>query len=466
MSRERVYQLADGQELHCGETVRLLPEKREACLGTLDGSPVFAKLFLDSRRGKIHWQRELDGIKALQQRGILTAELLYAGVVGDDDLPLIVLAQLPGPVTMRTAWDEADPGGVQQLLEDMVTVLAKHHLAGVCQTDLHLDNFVISEGQIYSLDGAGVTVVEGELGLQQGLDNLALFMAQLAPRWATYAPTIYEFYLAARGVEQGPGSEYLSQQIERLREWRWNRFKGKLFRDCTAFRFSKSSDRVEIVVRQYATPEFDALLRDPDATYPGREGALKNGITCTVWSAKVDSLPVVIKRYNAQGVFKGLIRRFVRGRAMLSWENAHMLGFYGVSTPRPLAVLQRRVGCWNTTSYFMTREMDGICIYYWLLDDVRSSAEIRQMVRQVVELLVQLHKHKISHGDMKVANWFVEHGEVVLIDLDTMHRHRCDILFRRAWRSDVRRFMQNWEKLPELQALFRDEFDAQGLDWR
>jgi tRNA A-37 threonylcarbamoyl transferase component Bud32 len=210
----------------------------------------------------------------------------------------------------------------------------------------------------------------------------------------------------------------------------------------------------------------DALLSDPDASFPGREKALKNGATCTVWATQVGALPLVIKRYNSQGWFKGLIQKVVRGRAMESWENSHLLGFYGVATPRPLAVLKQSIGWWKTSSYFLTEEMDGICIYYWLLDEARTDAEKKDMVKKVAELLVQLRAHKISHGDMKVANWFVVDNEVVLIDLDTMKKYRSSLLFRRAWRGDLKRFMKNWRPLPDLFFLFRDEFRAQGLEWR
>ena len=95
--------LEDGRILSCIETVRSLPHKRQVFLGDLDGRPVFAKLYLDPGRRQRHWQRELDGINAFQQRGILTAELLYAGAVGEERFPLIVLARLPEPVTLKAA---------------------------------------------------------------------------------------------------------------------------------------------------------------------------------------------------------------------------------------------------------------------------------------------------------------------------------------------------------------------------
>ncbi len=457
--------LEDGRVLTCIETVRLLPGKRQVFLGDLDGSAVFAKLYLDPGRRQRHWQRELDGINAFQQRGILTAELLYAGVVGDEGFPLILLTRLPEAVSFRVAWDVADAAASEQLLQDMVVVLAGHHRSGVCQADLHLDNFVISAGQIYSLDGAGVSVVEGELELKTGLDNLALFLAQLLPRWAALAPGLYDLYLAQRGLKQGPGVSYLLQQIKQAREQRWEKFRSKLFRDCTAIRYRESPQRLEIVTRSDAGPELDLLLADPDASFPGREKALKNGSSCTVWAAQAGDLPVVVKRYNDRGWLKNMLQKLMRGRALSSWENAHLLGFYGISTPRPVAALEVNSGGGNKVSYFLAEKIDGICLYYWLLDEARSESDLKMMAREVAGMFAQLHAHRITHGDLKIANWFVVDGEVVLIDLDSMKKHRDGPRFRWFWRSDVRRFMRNWKELPELFALFRDELKAQGLEW-
>ena len=457
--------LEDGRVLVCVETVRLLPEKRQVFLGDLDGAAVFAKLYLDPGRRQRHWQRELYGINAFQQRGILTAELLYAGVVSSEELPLILLAQLPEAVSFKAAWDAADAAVSEQLLQDMVAVLAGHHRAGVCQADLHLDNFVISEGRIYSLDGAGVSVIEGEVELMNGLDNLALFLAQLLPKWDVSASGLYDDYLELRGLDSGPGADYLLQQVKSTRERRWSKFRSKLFRDCTAIRYRELPNRLEIVARTYVDPELDLLLTDPDASFPGGDKALKNGNSCTVWATQVGDLPVVVKRYNHRGWLKGFLQKILRGRALVSWESAHLLGFYGILTPRPVAVLEVSGAGDNRASYFLTQEIDGICLYYWLTDDSRSRADLKMMVTKVVDVFVQLHAHRITHGDLKVANWFVVDGKVVLIDLDSMKKRQDGPRFRWLWRSDVRRFMRNWTDFPDLFALFKGEFEAQGLEW-
>lgn len=94
MVSEEQYRLEDGRSLCCMQTVRLLPGRRRACLAELDGQPVFAKIFLDRKRGKVHYQRELAGIRAFEQGGILTAKLLYAGELAETCWPVIVLARI------------------------------------------------------------------------------------------------------------------------------------------------------------------------------------------------------------------------------------------------------------------------------------------------------------------------------------------------------------------------------------
>jgi tRNA A-37 threonylcarbamoyl transferase component Bud32 len=464
MPKKDLYKLADGRELRCGETVRLLPEKREACLGTLEGRPAFIKIFLDANRGKIHWHRELDGVRALQQRGILTAELLYAGMVGNNNLPLIVFVQLSDPVTLQEALDGADHAASQQLLEEMTTILAGHHMAGVCQTDLHLNNFVISEDKIYTLDGAGIIVTEGEFSLQQGLDNLALFLAQLAPRWVASAPKLYRHYLAQRGQEQGPGSDYLARQIELLRRRRWDKYKGKLFRDCTSFRYRKSSDRLEIVATRHLSPELDSLLSDPDGSLVDGGQVLKKGNTCTVWTTDVAVLRLVVKRYNVKGLWHGIKLGVWPSRAFRSWKSAHRLLFHGISTPAPVAVLKRGRQGLRPVTYFFMEYIDGVGAHSWFLDAAVTTEEKSAVAAKIASLFRQLMEQRISHGDMKASNIMVVGNEVMLIDLDSMHRHVTTVGLRRAWRSDLRRFMANWDETPELAELFRQALHKEQID--
>lgn len=455
------YRLVDGRSLCCIQTLRFLPDRRQACLAELDGQPVFAKIFLDRKRGKVHWQRELAGIRAFEQQGILTAKLLVAGELVDTGWPVIVLARLIDPLSLNKVWDSAENDRRQTLLQAMVKLISCHHRAGILQTDLHLDNFVISGSKIYSLDGAGVRQSVGEIGRQGSLANLALFLAQFDPTWDSSAPAAYRLYLTERGW-RSDSRDNLPRLVQKARQRRWEEVRGKLYRECTAFVAQQEIGRLEIFSRRDDVPELRALLVDPDQSFPGREQALKYGNTCTVWSTLVAGLCLVIKRYNIKSFWHGLKLSIRKGRAQVSWENAHRLQFYGIATPRPVAVLKQRRGLLRPVSYFMMEAVSGRGAEKWFHDSAISAADKRRMSGEVVRLIKQLYDNRISHGDMKASNFLITEQGPVIIDLDAMRQHGSERSYRIAWRRDLNRFMRNWCEAPELEMLFKralEEYD-------
>ncbi|MCP4994167.1 MAG: hypothetical protein GY934_10355, partial [Gammaproteobacteria bacterium] len=375
MSIDQRYILDSGEEIVCLEVVRSLPGKRLVFLGEYAGAKVFVKQFLDPSKRERHWRRELDGLAAFKQCGIPTADLLYAGRTADQRLPVIVLKQLTEVKSVNQAWSEADTKSREQILKRMVVLLARHHRSGLCQTDLHLDNFVLDDQEIFSLDGAGVVVPAGGVDQETGLQNLGLFVAQLLPDWESYIPEIYELYSAERGWSSGPGSDHLLVEVHKAREGRWKGFRNKLFRNCTAFCHVKNSDGFQVVAREYAGQEMSALLQDPDVSFSGISQALKNGDTCTVWATVVNGRSVVIKRYNVKGFWHGVKLSLCTGRGGRSWVNAHRLLFYGIPTPKPVALVKRRAGLFQPTAYLLTEQAPSVGAREWFHDPVVSAEE-------------------------------------------------------------------------------------------
>ncbi|VAX05511.1 serine/threonine protein kinase [hydrothermal vent metagenome] len=449
-----LYFLDDGRQLHCSETVRLLPGKRRASIGTLEGRPVFVKCFLDQKRGQVHWQRELNGIKAFWDRGILTAELLYVGQEAEHGWPLIVLAQIPDPISLKDAWQLGDDARREHLLREMVSLLAQHHRAGLRQTDLHLDNFVLSQGEIFSLDGAGVTDNDSELGLADSLENIALLIAQLHPEWEAQISNLYDQYFAERDWSGGPGYVDLLKSVGRWRKRRWREHQGKLLRECTDFVCRQEQGRFEVIARSALNPAMESLLAAPDSSFPGKEWALKNGNTCTVWATNVNDLSLVIKRYNVKGSWHGLKLATRKGRAFRSWENAHRLVFYGIATPHPVALVKIKHGLLKPMSYFIAEQVDGVGAQEWFRDESISWTAKIAMAEKINQLLLQLEAQRISHGDLKASNILIVGDRPVLIDLDAMQQHASTTSFRKSWGKDLRRFMRNWDDAPDLKELF------------
>ncbi len=464
MSIDQRYTLDSGEEIVCLQVVRSLPGKRLVFLGEYAGEKVFVKLFLDPDRGERHWRREMDGLTAFKQCNISTAEVLYSGQTADLGLPVIVLAQLTGVKSIKQAWSEADAKSREQILMRMVVLLARHHQSGVCQTDLHLDNFMLSDQEIFSLDGAGVVLHPGGVGQETGLQNLGLFVAQLLPDWESYIPEIYELYSTERGWTHGPGSEYLLDQVRESRKGRWKEFRNKLFRNCTAFSYTKNRDGFQVVVRECAGQEMSGLLQGPDASFPGRGRAFKNGNTCTVWATVVNGQDLVIKRYNVKGFWHGLKLSLFTGRGERSWVNGHRLLFYGIPTPQPVALLKMKGGLFRPKAYLITEQLRAVNAREWFHDPVVSGAEKGVMAEQIALLLHKLQRHQISHGDLKASNILIVDGEAMLIDLDAMQQHTNTAEFEKAMVMDVQRFMRNWDDDRGLHELFLKSLKSHGIN--
>ena len=62
--------LVDGGRVECGAVLRSLADKRQVYDAVFDGRPAIVKVFLDRRRAKVHFQRELDGLQAFHNAGI------------------------------------------------------------------------------------------------------------------------------------------------------------------------------------------------------------------------------------------------------------------------------------------------------------------------------------------------------------------------------------------------------------
>lgn len=247
----------------------------------------------------------------------------------------------------------------------------------------------------------------------------------------------------------------LMDPVGRCQKQRWGKYQAKLFRECTDFICRQNQGRFEIIVRNALSPALESILADPDSSFPGEEQALKNGNTCTVWATKVDDLSLVIKRYNVKGPWHGLKLATTKGRAFISWENAHRLVFYGIATPRPVALVKIKRGLLKPMSYFIAEQIDGVGAQEWFKDESISWALKIAMAEKINQLFLQLEAQRISHGDLKASNILIVADRPVLVDLDAMQQHTNNASFRKSQGKDMRRFMRNWDDKPVLQGLFK-----------
>ena len=452
----------DGQtgaaaQLACNEVVRAIPAKRLVCRGVWQGQAVFIKVYMGADK---YWQAECRGLQALHAQGIAAPAVLHAGTADHGKLHVIVLAAIEPALTLAGAWAQAgDEAERSELLRLALTTIAAHHAAGLEQDDIHLNNFLLSGGQLYTLDGGGIRA-PGVSALSPGRsrDNLARFFAQFYPRFDALIELVVPGYVSQRGWPAGRlTSAMLLPRVRLFRRRRLRHFLKKIFRDCSAFICSKDWRNFRVCDRALATSGLLQLLGDPDASLQQADAhVLKQGNTCTLWSVTVDGRQLVVKRYNIKSLVHRISRMLRRTRAAVSWKNAHRLAMYGILGARPVALVERRFGPLRGKAWLIMEFVSGDDITRLCKQPRPDQESSSRAVRGVTSLLQQLAQCRISHGDMKGTNFIQSPQGIAVIDLDAMREHLSDRGFQRRQQRDLQRFMRNWQQCPDIDAQFRE----------
>lgn len=448
----------DGSEalLRCGDIVRALPGRRLVCRGEWRGQAVFAKLYFGRNR---HWRSELDGLAALHAAGIPAPGIVHAGTADRGGMHVLLLEPVSPAVTFESAWQSArdEPARIH-LLEQAARTIAAHHRAGLAQQDIHLDNFLLADDRLYTIDGGGIRPFgHPDLSTRRSRDNLALFLAQLYPRFDRLAAIALDAYRRERGwAETVLTPADLQRRIRHCRRRRLRRFLKKAFRNCSAFACDRSWGHFRVYDRAAASTPLLELLADPDASLQHADTEyLKRGNTSTIWITRAGGRRLVVKRYNIKGPRHALGRAFRATRAAVSWKNAHRLGMYGIPTARPVGMLERRFGPLRGRAWYICEFVAGDDVLQLCREQPPADeAGMQTAVRQTVELLHWLAQCRISHGDMKGTNIILSPRGPVIIDLDALREVTAERVFRRLLQRDLRRFMRNWDACPGVAALF------------
>ena len=447
-------------ELVCTKILRIIPGKRIVCAGKWDKKPVVVKIFLSPRSARQRCNREIKGINALKNAGIKTPALLLQSDLQQDSTPVLVFQRVMPALNTYEAFDMAETDEKRsELLKRIAVVIAEQHEAGLKQKDLHLGNFLLSDNDIYTIDGD--TVDTGQTGTPlpkaMSLNNLGLFLAQFNRNFDYLFSTAFQAYTAKRSWPSD--SSLFNQLLKEVKFQRKNRSKKylhKIFRECTSFVCHKSWNSYMVCDRNFYHGKMKKLIADPDPVIDSSR-LLKDGNSATVALAEVNGKLLVIKRYNIKNFIHALKRCPRNTRAWLSWRNAHRLELLGIPTPKPIAFLERRWGPFRSTSYYISEYIDGTDLYRLITSDKSREINIEALSISFGDMLKLLADANMSHGDFKAANFIVAGKKLYIIDIEGMRKHSCRWSLRRSLKRDCRRFMKNWKDIPKVARAFQNQ---------
>jgi tRNA A-37 threonylcarbamoyl transferase component Bud32 len=449
------------ERLVCYRRLRLLPGKRLVCAGEWRGRKVVVKFYFAPRKARRHWRRELAGLEALAAAGLATPARLMAwpereGVAG------LILEELAAARTLLELWRAAaDAAERFACLAAVTSEIAAHHRAGLVQSDIHWSNFLFSRGRVYTIDGDAVRAGAAgrELGRPVSRENLALFLAEPEAGIDEHLPALWPLYCERRGWQPRSGEvAKLAAAIRRHRFVKAGKFIAKTGRDCTAFICRREPGRLLLADRRRLfSPAFAELLARPDDLLAAGT-VLKAGNSATVVRVRTEEFDLVVKRYNIKNLRHALRRGPRPSRAWISWRNAWRLDWWGIATPKPWAMIEKRVGGgWRSTAWFISEYVPGRPASELLPELDPAGPELAAWLERFAALLRRLYELRLSHGDFKATNfWCGADGCLYLLDLDALRAWPAVITpaFRRAAARDHRRLLANWRGLPHLEAAF------------
>jgi tRNA A-37 threonylcarbamoyl transferase component Bud32 len=408
-----------------------------------------AKVFLDSQ-ALARCTKESAGLKRLEQAGIPAPRVVASHAIegGGEILVTEFLAQaetlanlLGRSICITAAQDHAiSEHQVLAYLEPTIGLVGQLHRAGLIHGDLHFGNFLLQKNKAFILDGDAITDAKGPHATAH---NLAAFFAQLPTRLDHLQPRLLSSYSPQYSTAKIIEAE-LKQQIHAIRQWRCIDILNKSVRDCSLFSVTQSFTQFMACARPDAA-WLVPLLHDPDVFMNAH--VVKRGNTCTVARASLNGRPLIIKRYNIKGVWHWLTRFWRPSRAWHSWVSAHRLQFWGIPTPRPVALIESRVGFMRRRAWFISEEAKGPNMAEHIGRFARGQVPDLEK-DSLQELFKQLQEHQISHGDMKATNFIWANDHWVLIDLDSVQAHTSEAQFQKAWARDQARFKANWARDP------------------
>ncbi|WP_460417948.1 lipopolysaccharide kinase InaA family protein [Pseudomonas sp. microsymbiont 2] len=437
---------AGSADLQLLSLLRVLPGQRYVGAGIWRGTKVLAKLLVGANAAR-HFQRERDGARLMAEQGLTTPRLLADGLK-DGEGGWLLFEYLDHAESLGDAWARVEhlpmlADEQHQVLGEALTAVAQMHAKGLWQEDLHLDNLLRQDGQLYLIDGAGIKAETPgqQLSRQRVLENLGVFFAQLPKRLEPFIEEALVHYVLANAEHALP-LEALQKQVDKVRAWRLKDYLDKAGRECTLFSVERSLAGLR-AIRRGEVEALRPVLEQADALID--QGHLyKTGGAASVARIEVAGRKLVLKRYNIKNTAHWFKRFWRPSRAWHSWIEGHRLEFLDIATPRPLAVLEQRVMGLRSTAYLVTEYADGPDLIECFAPFVQSGEAPDEQVEALVRVMQQLIRERISHGDFKGHNLFWQNGEWSLIDLDAMCQHATQLSFAPAFARDRTRLLRNW----------------------
>lgn len=424
------------QVLNCIRILRNVPSKRCVYEATWKGQKVIAKIFQNNLGARRRLRKEWQGLQELIYRKLNAPNPLFHGTT--EDSRWIMVSELIADSATATELYQRNSSKnsrfslLRLIIEELATINSK----GVFQKDLHLGNFLVSNERVFAIDTSQMAFYQQPLPRDKSLQQLASILCLLHE-----TDSIKEFceqYLTVRNwsfsrEEEPVIRKYMDAHFKRAVR------KGlkKTLRTSKRYVQLKNTGYTGVFDKGFCEKSEPSRFIDKVDELMDAGAILKNGNTCYVSRIDYCNMNLVVKRYNHKSLYHSLRHSLKGSRARHCWLHGHRLEMLGIATPKVLGFIERRKGPVVWESYIVTEYVQGQKLSEILQDKDTSREKHEQVRRLLSELIIKLHKEKITHGDLKHNNVLITDTAACVTDLDGMMVHKSGLLFGVRKKKDL-----------------------------
>jgi tRNA A-37 threonylcarbamoyl transferase component Bud32 len=442
-------------EVVCSTVLRAIRGKRIACIATAQGSTVIVKLYFARHKARRNWMHSSEGCRAFIERGIPAPRILFSGYLGEYGLYALIMEYLEGGSRVDTVLEGMPKDEARdELLCSLMETLAAHHAAGILQNDLHLGNFMLKDGVIYSLDGDQAASHRPPISRRRSRANLARLLANFPFALEEGLDACIDAYAHARAWSiPDPERKDLMGEVYRIRKRNLAQYLRKVHESRDPFITRSGHGFFSIVDQRRIGPDPGEIL---DAL---RQTSLDPGMAGTAGYRRVSMKGGDLLVMSSYGIGPLMLRRLWRAGRV--WKSALMLARIGIGTPQPVAlVLTRRLPLLWEGSVLFTG-ISGSPLKEFLTSDTTAREARERVVSSLAEALARMKAMGIAPARLDPGTVMVEGSTVAFLDPGAFRRCRGAGHDRMA--AMLRCFISGCTDIAELRGLMEELFRKKGL---
>jgi len=433
-------------EIACEDLLRVVPFRRITCVGYAGEKQLIVKLFFARNGAKRHWKRSDRGCGYFIKKDIPAPAVLYSGYLSRQNIFAMVFEYLKDGVRLKDCLEQAvELSARNSLLDALMEVVARQHEAGIIQHDLHLGNFMIADGTIYSLDGDHVSNRDCPADRSESFRNLAYLFAQnifvfcngIEGRVMSYAKH-RNWHVSKQEMEEIKG--HIRETRSRIfRKYRW-----KVARKESRFiEFSKGVNVSLDIGLNDGKVLGESIVQQND---DDRAGGFR------LVSTAQGRVPVV----NFPGYGPMAMRWF--WKVCRIWRNMSLLKMLGLNAADSVFIIVRRGHFWQWNCSMVFRPVAGPTVREMFLSGSLPESQRLSAVSALSEALCCLRDTGVVFSPMNPDQMVFEKGRIIFLFAEKVRKAPRNQLFLL-----IRGFLQQWDDLPGVGAIFEEQFRNRNL---